>query len=120
LRHLRSYAELLTMRYEAGFRLSLPPEDTITDARIPPMSLQLLVENALKHNRASVTDPLKVDIIVHPQYIEVRNNLQPLSIPEPGAGIGLSNLNQRYRILLGKDVDIIRTNTEFIIQLPLP
>ncbi len=108
------------MRYEAGFRLSLPPEDTITDARIPPMSLQLLVENALKHNRASVTDPLKVDIIVHPQYIEVRNNLQPLSIPEPGAGIGLSNLNQRYRILLGKDVDIIRTNTEFIIQLPLP
>jgi two-component system, LytTR family, sensor kinase len=120
LRHLRSYAELLTMRYEAGFRLSLPAEDAVTDMRIPPMSLQLLVENALKHNRASVTDPLKVDISIHPQYIEVRNNLQPLSIPEPGAGIGLSNLNQRYHILLDKDVNITRTDTEFVIQLPLP
>jgi LytS/YehU family sensor histidine kinase len=120
LQYLRSYAELLIMRYEAGFRLRMPTEDAITDMRIPPMSLQLLLENALKHNRASVTDPLKVDITIHPQYIQVRNNLQPLSIPEPGAGIGLSNLNQRYRILLDKDIDITRTNTEFIVQLPLP
>jgi len=120
LEHLRSYAELLTMRYESGFQLHMPPEDSVGPTMIPPMSLQLLLENALKHNRASTTDPLHVDITVNRAFIEVRNNLQPLSVPEPGAGIGLSNLNQRFRILLSQDIGISRTSTDFIVKLPLP
>ena len=119
LHHLQSYAELLTMRYEAGFLLSLPPESSIGDAIIPPMSLQLLLENALKHNRAAPADPLRVDIVVGDHCIEVRNNLLPLSSPEPGAGIGLSNLNQRFRLLLQQDIVISRTPTHFIVKLPL-
>jgi len=110
LQAVRSYAELLKMRYEEGFRLTMPSEDKLNGQRILPMSLQLLVENALKHNTASAAHPLHITISLQalpsgdtsagqPRVLEVRNNRQPVSFPEPSTGIGLSNLNERYRIL---------------------
>ena len=142
LQAVRSYAELLKMRYEEGFQLTMPPEDKLNGQRILPMSLQLLVENALKHNAASAAHPLHITISLQdtgdsgspksgnfsspgrgdagrPQVLEVRNNRQPVSFPEPGTGIGLSNLNHRYRILLQRDIRITGTATDFIVQLPL-
>jgi hypothetical protein len=162
LQAVRSYAELLKMRYEEGFRLTMPPEDKLNGQRILPMSLQLLVENALKHNTASAAHPLHIVISLQspgdigspksggasspkpgetgtsdpgshdlrdpqtamitagqPQVLEVRNNRQPVSFPEPGTGIGLSNLNDRYRILLQRDIRITGTANDFIVQLPL-
>jgi two-component system LytT family sensor kinase len=119
LQEVRSYAELLKMRYEDGFRLDLPSEDSVNGTQIPPMSLQLLVENALKHNRATVAQPLQVEIRLVGHCLEVRNNLQPVRNPEPGTGIGLANLNERYKILLQREIEISRTDTDFIVKLPL-
>jgi sensor histidine kinase YesM len=119
LRAVRSYAELLKMRYEDGFELVFPVEAELNGAQLPPMSLQLLVENALKHNSASVHQPLKVEIRMADHYLEVRNNLQPVRFPEPGTGIGLANLNERYKIILHREIEIIRNSTEFIVKLPL-
>jgi two-component system, LytTR family, sensor kinase len=120
LEAVRSYAQLLEMRYETGFTLTFPQEDTLPDTRIPPMSLQLLVENALKHNRVSAQETLRVEIALGIHQLEIRNNLQPTRHPEAGTGIGLANLNERYRLLLHQEIDIVRTETDFIVKLPLP
>jgi two-component system LytT family sensor kinase len=117
---VRSYAELLKMRYEGGFQLSLPPDESLTGSRIPPMSLQLLVENALKHNGASAEHPLLVEVSRTDEGLEVRNNLQPTRFKEPGTGIGLANLNERFKILLHREIAIQRTDRDFIVKLPLP
>jgi two-component system, LytTR family, sensor kinase len=61
------------MRYEDGFELVFPPAEAVDGAQLPPMSLQLLVENALKHNSASVHDPLRVEIRLAENYLEARN-----------------------------------------------
>lgn len=119
LEAVRSFAELLKMRYEDGFRLDLPLEKNADYVQVPPMSLQLLVENAIKHNRAAAGEPLHVAIQLEDRFVEVRNNLQPTRFPEPGAGIGLSNLNERYRILLNREIEIVRTSTDFIVKIPL-
>jgi len=119
LQAVDSYAQLMKMRYEEGFRLRTPSDPTAMDTRIPPMSLQLLVENALKHNRASTDSPLEVEITLTKEGLEIRNNLQPVRHPEPGAGIGLANLNERYKILLHREIEVIRSETTFIVKLPL-
>jgi sensor histidine kinase YesM len=120
LEAVQSFAELLKMRYEDGFRLNLPEDKTLDSIQIPPMSLQLLVENAIKHNRAAATEPLHVDIFLTGNCLAVSNNLQPIRYPEPGAGIGLANLNERYKILLNREIEIIKTDRDFIVKLPLP
>lgn len=119
LQAVRSYAELLKMRYEDGLRLTMPSEAAVNGQRLLPMSLQLLVENALKHNRASAAEPLWIEISLEEGALRIRNNRQPLPFPEPGTGIGLSNLNERYRILLQRDISITATEKDFIVQLPL-
>jgi len=112
---VRSYCELLKMRYEDGFRLELSVEHLKADLRIPPMSLQLLVENAVKHNNT----PLYVQIRTREGYLEVKNNLSPVRVPEPGTGMGLANLNERCKILLHREIEIIKDEDSFTVRLPL-
>ncbi|HWK04310.1 MAG TPA: histidine kinase [Puia sp.] len=124
---VRSYAELLKMRYEEGFDLQITIDESQYASRVPHMSLQLLIENALKHNIASAAKPLKIEISIlgtpegrkEDQLLQVKNNLQPVHFPEPGAGIGLANLNERYKILMHREIEINKTATSFIVKLPL-
>ena len=116
---VRSFCELLKMRYEDGFRLHLAVDEHQAGLLIPPMSLQLLVENALKHNSVSTAHPLYVEIRITEGYLEVKNNLSPVHIPEPGAGIGLANLNERFKILLHQEIEVIKNTGSFIVRLPL-
>lgn len=112
---VNSYAALLQMRHEEGFQLLIDiPEDQL-HRRLPHMSLQPLVENALKHNKIPVT--LKVTF--QDDQLIITNNLQPVHFPEPSTGIGLANLSERYKILLHKEITIEKTATAFIVQLPL-
>ncbi|ACU63244.1 signal transduction histidine kinase, LytS [Chitinophaga pinensis DSM 2588] len=120
---VRAYAALLKMRHEAGFELIIDIPDTLLTDKLPHMSLQPLMENALKHNVVTVGSPLLVIITAEKNgnstCLLVRNNLQPLSFYPPGTGIGLSNLNERYRILLEKEISINKTAADFIVKLPL-
>lgn len=112
---VNSYAALLKMRHEEGFQLVIDiPEDQYHH-RLPHMSLQPLVENALKHNKI----PLLLEISLKDNQLIVKNNLQPVHFPEPGTGIGLANLNERYKILLQQEISITNTGTAFIVTLPL-
>ena len=116
---IKSYNELLTMRFEQGFKLDINIDKQFLKAKIPHLSLQLLVENAAKHNIATVKKPLKVDISTNDGFLSVSNNLQVVHSPENSTGIGLSNLNERYKILMGSEIEIIRSDDQFTVKLPL-
>jgi two-component system LytT family sensor kinase len=116
---ITSYGELLIMRLEKGFQMEINIDQSFLKANIPHLSLQLLLENAAKHNIATIKKPLKVNVFISGDYLTVRNNLQEMPTPESSTGIGLANLNERYKILMGKEIEIIKSDEYFTVKLPL-
>jgi hypothetical protein len=86
---------------------------------ILPVSLQILVENAVKHNMATRDHPLTIQINIDDQFIIVRNNLQKMAVKMHSTGIGLSNLRERLRLSTGKALIVEETSDEFIVRVPL-
>lgn len=119
LNELNSYCELMKMRHEAGFVINKVIDVDTNAILLPQMSLQPIVENALKHNIATIDQPLEILITVNDNLLVIQNNLQLKQYPEAGTGIGLANLNERYKILLHKEIEIIKTANSFTIKLPL-
>ena len=116
---VRSYVALLKMRHEKGFELDITIGDEYLHLLLPHMSLQPLIENASKHNVVTMSRPLQINIRIEDGWLVVSNNLQPVSFPEAGTGIGLSNLNERYRILMKQEISIVKEDGKFIVKLPL-
>ena len=87
--------------------------------RILPISLQLLLENALKHNSATREKPLHITISFAGDHIEVRNNLQPKTVMERSSGLGLKNLGERFRLASGREITVLKTENEFMVHVPL-
>jgi LytS/YehU family sensor histidine kinase len=90
------------------------------NALIVPVSLQLLVENALKHNISTRKQPL--EIIIHNEGIDkivVRNQLQKKSQLNDSSKIGLKNLNERCRLILDREIEILETADEFVVKVPV-
>jgi hypothetical protein len=86
---------------------------------ILPVSLQILVENAIKHNKATREDPLKISVFLDEHWIVVKNNLQRMATQIRSTGIGLKNLGERVRLITGKDLVIEETNSYFLVKVPL-
>ncbi len=95
------------------------PERLMQTKRIVPLSLQLLVENAIKHNIVSKTTPLTISITATDDKITVRNNLNLKMSKEKGSGLGLVNIKKRYNLLTDKNIYIGVSDTEYIVILPL-
>ena len=114
---VNSYSYLLAMRYEAGFRLAV--NMTEQAGLIMPLSLQMLVENAIKHNIVSASRPLVVEIYTENGYIVVRNNLQRKANPESGTHFGLQSLAKRYQLISNKTVLTEETSGYFTVKIPL-
>jgi LytS/YehU family sensor histidine kinase len=88
--------------------------------RVPPMALQILIENAVKHNVASHSKPLHIRIFTDSTgSLVIENNLQKRNNPEPSTGVGLQNLNQRCKYLSNHHLAIQRTQTNFTVTIPL-
>jgi len=87
--------------------------------KIIPVSLQLLIENALKHNSMSLEKPLKISIFLKNDYIVVSNPIQKKSILEQSTQKGLSNLKDRTKIIMGSELEIINENNSFTVKLPI-
>ncbi|WP_310395093.1 histidine kinase [Hymenobacter sp.] len=119
LEFVRAYAFLLTIRHDAAFALELDLTDEPTPEALPPLSLQMLVENAVKHNRLSPESPLHVRVSRVPGGLLVQNNVQRRSTPEPSTGLGLANIRQRYAALGPARVEISATAATFAVTLPL-
>ena len=86
--------------------------------RIIPVSLQLLVENALKHNAISMEKPLEIHIYDNDEYIIVSNTLQRKSIIENSTHTGLSNLRERVKLIMKKEIIVEEKNNRFNVKLP--
>ncbi len=86
---------------------------------IPPMALQLLLENCVKHNRIEEGAPLVVSISEKQDYLEVNNNLQKRVQPAESNGIGLNNVIARYKHLTEKQVEVMETENSFCVKIPL-
>jgi len=116
---VESYIFLLQMRFGENLNVSKKVK-TLEGFQIPPLSLQLLIENAIKHNIISTANPLEVSIELQldDKTILVRNSLN-IKANSAGAGIGLANLNQRFKLLTNREIEIKQNDTSFWVVLPL-
>lgn len=119
LHFAKTYMELLTMRFENAVTFEIPEKASDSDYKILPLSLQLLLENTIKHNVVSEENPLKVIIKEENGYLVVSNNFNPKTIMENGTKIGLKNIIDRYHLITLKKVVVEKTNENFIVKLPL-
>ena len=116
---LRSFVQLITMRLENAFQLDIMVTEPFLSYKLPHLSLQPLLENVVKHNAATKARPLKVEIYVMFDYLVISNNLWEIPTPESSNGLGLINLNERYKIMLQQEIEIEKNDELFIVKLPL-
>lgn len=119
LEFARTYVQLLKMRFEESLIFDIPEVSSNPDARIVPLSLQLLLENAVKHNIVTATKPLRIKVSEENGMLVISNNLQEKQVVKKGSGVGLKNIEQRYDILSDRKVAILKTATNFSVQLPI-
>ncbi|APA63008.1 2TM domain-containing protein [Maribacter sp. 1_2014MBL_MicDiv] len=119
LKFARTYVRLLKMRFEDSIVFEIPDEATNPEAKIVPLSLQLLLENAVKHNVVTSAKPLHIKIYEEDGYLYVINNLQEKQVVKKSSGVGLQNIRQRYAILTKKEMQIFKSGTEFKVRLPM-
>tara|TARA_R110000868_G_scaffold779_2_gene5750 strand:+ start:1644 stop:2669 length:1026 start_codon:yes stop_codon:yes gene_type:complete len=115
---LNSNIELLKMRFEDALQISIHVPDS-GYKKIPHMTLQPLLENAVKHNLVSLEHPLLIELFQENGSLIFRNTLKKAVYKEVSTGIGLLNLSERYKIVMGKEIEIEKTNLHFIVKLPL-
>lgn len=121
LTFIQSYAFLLKIRFENKFDLQINLEDDILDQhKIAPLTLQLLVENAVKHNRMSLKEPLIVNLSIEDeQNLVISNRLQPRSTSVISTGVGLQNIIDRYALLTDRPVWAAEMDELFVVKIPL-
>lgn len=87
--------------------------------RVMPISVQMLVENAMKHNSISSTNPLNITLSIEDDWLVVSNNIQRRSLPNESHRTGLKNLRERAKLLIKKDIVVIENTATFIVKIPL-
>ncbi len=116
----KNYLELQKIRFEENLVYNIKATTGTESLFIPPLSLQLLLENAIKHNEASQENPLFIQIIQEGNELWITNTFQPKkNLVEPSTGIGLANIRKRYQLLSEQEIQVIQTADEFIVKLPL-
>jgi len=117
---IEDYIFLLQIRYDNKLELhiNVNPE-AITDILVIPCSVQLLIENAIKHTQFTHTDPLQITISMDKYYLTVENAFKKKSANNSSTKIGLKNLNAQYRLILKKSIIVERMEKRFVVKLPL-
>ena len=115
----KTYMNLLKMRFENSISYELPENYDHIEAKVVPLSLQLLLENTIKHNVVSENKPLHIKIFIKDNYLVVENNLQKKEVLKDRQGVGLQNIVNRYAILSERKVLIDQNNNSFAVYLPV-
>ncbi len=118
LRFLHSYLNLIKLRYEDTVVVNLSNDVEKAQGLIPPVALQLLVENAIKHNKRSASEPLVIDIDLEGDHIVVSNNYQPVATIN-STHVGQNNIIKRYALLGGQAPEVCQDNERYTVKLPL-
>lgn len=117
---IRDYFSLLQIRFERAVKLDIQiAEELFEKFLIPPISLQVLIENAIKHNEFSEHSPLIISIGMTHDELVVHNPSFKKTSRKPSPKIGLQNLKERYRLTTAKSIHIEETASEFIVRLPV-
>jgi two-component system LytT family sensor kinase len=118
LRLCVDYMEMQKMRFGEAFNyaIEIPPPVTAS-VSVPAFSIQLLIENAIKHNVLTLQNPLSVNISYKGGYIQVQNNKKLKNSKEPTSAIGLKNLTERYKMISGSDIIVIDKEDKFTVKI---
>ena len=119
LNFAKAYMELLNMRFENAVIFQIPEKASNPDLKIIPLSLQLLLENTIKHNVVSVENPLTVIIAEEKGYLKITNNYNPKATISQGTKVGLKNIIDRYNLITLKKVTVEKEAEKFTVKLPL-
>lgn len=118
LKFIESFIYLLKIRYSDNLKVLIKVNSS-SQFGLPPLALQLLIENCIKHNVISREEPLEIEILEREGFIAVRNKLQRKNAVLPSSGIGLSNLSLRYAYLSDQKIQISETENIFQVMIPL-
>jgi len=115
----KTYMNLLKMRFENSITFELPEGFDNLEAKVVPLSLQLLLENTIKHNIVSEQKPLHIKIYIEDNYLIIENNLQKKEVLSDRRGVGLQNIVNRYALISKRKVIIEETANEFKVKIPI-
>ena len=118
LAFLDRYLALLQQRFGEGIQVRIADEVAQLQGQLPPAALQMLIENAIKHNEHTKERPLIIDVTADGQRISVSNRKQPITNTE-STSVGQHNIVERYRLLTSQKVVIRNTNDEYCVTIPL-
>ncbi|KQO20534.1 histidine kinase [Flavobacterium sp. Leaf82] len=118
LQILNSYVYLLKARFEDGFVLENQVDQRQYDSAVPPFTLQLLIENCIKHNVVSLDKPLHIKLYTEGDFLVIENQIQ-LKRGVLSTGAGLDNINQRFSHLIHKEIEIEKNETIFKVKIPM-
>lgn len=115
-----SYLFILKTRLENALEINININEEIFKSQLPPLTIQILVENIIKHNVAAEYKPLQIKIYnVSDLELVIENNYQPKSSITTSTGTGLDNISKRYRFLFQKEIEITQNDGFFIVKLPI-
>ena len=119
LTFIKSYNYLLQIRFDQNISFIIHIDDDKLSQLILPMSLQMLIENAIKHNEISIDLPLTISVFIEDNLLIVQNNLQPRTSPEESSKTGLQNIRDRLKFYSEKQLEISESSDYFIVKMPL-
>lgn len=119
LEFVEGYVDLLKVRFPEGFTVNYKVREDDKSKMILPCAIQLLIENATKHNSIRADEPLMIEISSDGDYLQVRNNIVPKVSSSPSTGLGHKYIRGQYLDLCGKNVEIISSQTAYCVKLPL-
>lgn len=115
----KTYMNLLKMRFENSLFYELPTENIHPDAKVVPLSLQLLLENTVKHNVVSEQKPLHIRIFIDKDYLAIQNDFQKKEVLQDRQGVGLQNIVNRYGIITDRRVKVEQDEKNFTVKIPI-
>jgi hypothetical protein len=120
LKIARDYVFVQQSRFGDKLQVEFDVPEKYYHYAIPPLALQMLLENAIKHNVVSKEDPLKVKVYIHDgRFIVIENTVKAKIDKDPSTGVGLANIQNRYLHLTGKNINVKQENGKFVVMLPL-
>ena len=119
LKFAKLYMSLIKMRFEDSIVFTVPEQLSNPEAKVVPLSLQLLLENAVKHNQVTPSRKLHITIYEDQGSLVIKNNVQPKNVVKESSGVGLENIKQRYFLLTDRPVEVKQEKGEFKVAIPL-